>query len=99
MVEVECSHTHVDTTAGVVTMREGSNDKQVVAGTTATAGNLVQTGCKPCLRPSSAPETAIAGLPWLLLVAAGIAGVGIFLGSGDGDTTLNGGAIIVSPTR
>ncbi|MEO7539933.1 MAG: hypothetical protein ABIV21_07885 [Pyrinomonadaceae bacterium] len=99
MVEVECSHTHVDTTAGVVTMREGSNDKQVVAGTSATAGNLVQTGCKPCLRPNSAPETAVAGLPWLILVAAGIAGVGIFLGLGSGNTTLNGGAIIVSPTR
>jgi hypothetical protein len=99
MVEVECSHTHVDTTAGAVTMREGSNDKQVVAGTTGTAGNLVQTGCKPCLRPNSAPETAIAGWPWLILLAAGVAGVGIFLGTQEGDTGLNGGAIIVSPTR
>jgi len=99
MVEVECSHTHVDTTAGSVTMREGSNDKQVVAGTTGTAGNLVQTGCKPCLRPNSAPETAIAGWPWLILLAAGVAGVGIFLGTQEGDTGLNGGAIIVSPTR
>lgn len=99
MVEVECSHTHVDTTAGLVTMRDGSNDKQVVAGTSATAGNLVQTGCKPCLRPNSAPETAIAGWPWLILLAAGVAGVGIFLGTQEGDTTLNGGGIIVSPTR
>jgi hypothetical protein len=99
MVEVECSHTHVDTTAGVVTMREGTNDKQVVAGTTATAGNLVQTGCVPCLRPNSAPPVAVAGWPWLLLVAAGVAGVGIWLGTGDGDTDFNGGAIIVSPTR
>jgi hypothetical protein len=55
VVEVECSHTHVDTTSGLVTMREGSSDKQVAAGTTATAGNLSQTGCKPCLRPDSAP--------------------------------------------
>src|SRR5688572_25204420 len=54
-VEVECSHTHVDTTSGLVTMREGASDKQVAAGTNATAGNLAQTGCKPCLRPDSAP--------------------------------------------
>ena len=46
-LEVECSHTHVDTTAGLVTMREGTNDKQVAAGTTEVAGNLSQTGCKP----------------------------------------------------
>jgi hypothetical protein len=74
-VEVECSHTHVDTTAGLVTMREGSSDKQVAAGTNATAGNLAQTGCQPCLRPNSAPPVRLAGWPWLLAAAAGIAGV------------------------
>ena len=47
LVEVECSHTHVDTTTGIVTMREGTTDNQVAAGTSATAGNLAQTGCKP----------------------------------------------------
>lgn len=98
LVEAECSHTHVDTTTGIVTMREGSNDKQVVAGTSATAGNLVQTGCKPCLRPNSAPETAFAGWPWLILIAAGVAGVGIFLGGG-GDNDGDGTGVIVSPTR
>lgn len=98
LVQAECSHTHVDTTTGVVTMREGSNDKQVVAGTSAMAGNLVQTGCKPCLRPNSAPETAIAGWPWLILIAAGVAGVGIFLGGG-GDGGGDGTGVIVSPTR
>jgi hypothetical protein len=99
MVEVECSHTHVDTTAGMVTMREGTDDKQVAAGTTATAGNLVQTGCVPCLRPDSAPQVATSGMPWLILLAAGIAGVGIFLGTQEGDTEFDGGAIIVSPNR
>ncbi len=99
LVEVECSHTHVDTTAGLVTMREGTNDKQVAAGTTATAGSLSQTGCKPCLRPGSAPAVAIAGFPWLILLAAGVAGGAIFLGTKHGDTTLGGGTIIVSPTR
>src|SRR5688572_3234755 len=80
LVEVECSHTHVDATAGLVTMREGSSDKQVAAGTTATAGNLAQTGCQPCLRPNSAPPVAIAGWPWLILAAAGVAGVALLLG-------------------
>lgn len=98
-IEVECSHIHVDTTSGVVTMREGTNDKQVAAGSTAVAGDLTQAGCKPCLRPGSAPAVAIAGWPWLLLVAAGAAGAGIFFGTRNNDTTLGGGTIIVSPTR
>jgi len=99
LVEVECSHTHVDTTTGLVTMRVGANDKQIAAGTTATAGNLSQPGCKPCLRPNSAPETPIVGLPWLILLAAGVAGVAIWLGTGSGHTSTGGGVIIVSPTR
>ncbi len=99
LVEVECSHTHIDTMTGVVTMREGSNDKQVAAGTSATAGNMTQTGCKPCLRPGSAPGPAIAGMPWLILLAAGAAGVGIYLGTDNGDTSIGGGTVIVSPTR
>lgn len=97
LVQVECSHTHVDTTTGSVTMRTGSNDKQVVAGTTAVAGNLVQTGCTPCLRPNSAPGPAIAGLPWLILLAAGAAGVGIWLGTQSDDSTFGGGTVVVSP--
>ena len=99
LVEVECSHTHVDTATGLVTMRVGSNDKQVAAGTTAVAGNLSQPGCKPCLRPGSAPETAVVGLPWLILLAAGVAGVAIWLGTGHGNTHTGGGVIVVSPTR
>lgn len=97
-VEVECSHTHVDTTTGVVTLREGTSDKQVVAGTSASAGNLEQTGCQPCLRPDSAPPVRVAGWPWLLLAAAGVAGAAILLGRKN-DTTVGGGTIIVSPTR
>ncbi len=99
VIEVECSHIHVDTTSGVVTMREGTSDKMVAAGTTATAGDLTQTGCKPCLRPGSAPPVAIAGWPWLILVAAGVAGAGILFGTQHNDTTMGGGVIIVSSTR
>ena len=98
VVEVECSHSHVDTTAGAVTMREGPTDKQVAAGTSATAGNLAQTGCKPCLRPNSAPKVPVAGWPWLILLAAGAAGAAVFFGGGT-DTTIGGGTIVVSPTR
>ena len=97
-VEVECSHTHVDTMSGLVTMREGSSDKQVAAGTNATAGNLAQTGCKPCLRPNSAPPVRVAGWPWLLAVAAGIAGVVLLLGGGN-EIEPGGSVIIVSPVR
>lgn len=97
LVEVECSHTHVDTTAGMVTMREGTLDKQVAAGTSASAGNLAQTGCKPCLRPNSAPPVPIGGWPWLLLIAAGVAGAAIFIGGGNEEP--GGGVVVVSPTR
>jgi hypothetical protein len=97
VVEVECSHTHVDGLAGVVTMREGTNDKQIVAGSTATAGNLEQTGCQPCLRPNSAPPLAFAAPWWLILVAAGVVGVGILLGRKH-DTKIGGGVVVVSPT-
>lgn len=98
LVQVECSHTHVDTTTGLVTMKIGSTDKQVVAGTSAVAGNLVQKGCAPCLRPNSVPGPAVAGLPWLLLLAAGGAGVAIFLATQEDDTSGSGGPII-STTR
>ncbi len=97
LVEVECSHTHVDTTAGMVTMREGTMDKQIAAGTSASAGNLAQTGCKPCLRPNSAPPVPIGGWPWLILIAAGVAGAAILLGNNDPEP--GGGTIVVSPTR
>lgn len=98
-VEAECSHTHVDTTSGLVTMRQGTSDKQVVAGTSATAGDLTQTGCKPCMRPGSAPNVAVAGWPWLILLAAGVAGAAIFFGTRRDDTTLGGGTVVVSPVR
>ena len=103
-LEVECSHTHVDTTSGLVTMRSGNSDKQVAAGTTATAGNLSQTGCKPCLRPNSGPTTPVLGigagaLAAILIGAAAGIGAAIFLGSNDQDVTIGGGTTVVSPVR
>jgi hypothetical protein len=95
-LEVECSHTHVDTMAGIVTMREGTNDKQVVAGTNAVAGNLSQTGCQPCLRPNSAPPIPIGGW-WMLLVTAAIVPLIIF--TTPNDNTPGGDIVVVSPNR
>lgn len=103
-LEVECSHTHVDTTAGLVTMRSGSTDRQVAAGTSATAGNLSQTGCKPCVRPNSGPTTPVLGLGTgalaAILIGAGVGvGTAIFLGGNDTDVTIGGGTTVVSPAR
>ncbi len=95
-VEVECSHSHVDTAAGSVTMREGSSDRQVAAGSNATAGSLEQTGCKPCLRPNSAPPVRVGGW-WLLLAAAGVAGAAIYFTTRKDDDPIGGGPVIVSP--
>ena len=85
VVEAECSHTHVDATAGVVTLREGANDRQVAAGTSATAGNLAQTGCKPCLRPDSAPPVRFGFPWWLFLVAGGIVATTILIPGDDNE--------------
>jgi hypothetical protein len=98
VVEAECSHSHVDATSGLVTMREGSTDKQVVAGSSAVAGNLVQTGCKPCMRPGSTPGPAVAGWPWLLALAAGGV-IAVILLTGDDDLDFGGTAVVVSPSR
>ena len=100
-VEVECSHTHVDTLSGLVTMRTGTNDKQVAAGTDAVAGNLAQTGCQPCLRPGpDVPVAAIGTLPLAAILIAAAAGVGtaIIFGSSS-DTTINGTTVVVSTIR
>ena len=98
-VEVECSHTHVDTISGLVTMRSGTNDKQVAAGTDAVAGNLAQTGCKPCVRPGpDVPVASIGALPLLaILIAAGV-GVGAAVILGGNTTTTNGGGVVVVST-
>lgn len=104
-VDIECSHTHVDTLSGLVTMRSGSNDKQVAAGTDAVAGNLSQTGCKPCLRPGTVIPVPVAGIGGgaiaaILLAIAGTVGAGILLGTQGSETSTNGGGtVVVSPTR
>lgn len=102
--EVRCTQTYVETVAGLVTLRNGSTDKQVAAGTNATYGNPSQTGCKPCMRPGGGPPVAVAGLgvgalAAILLAAAGVVGAGVFLGGND-DVEIGGGTVeVISPTR
>ena len=104
VVEVECSHSHVDTMSGLVTLRSGNNDKQVAAGTDATAGNLSQAGCKPCMRPNPNPSIfPVASSGWLapmLIAVAGGAAAAILLGkNGTDDTTIGGPVTVVSGIR
>lgn len=101
--EERCTQTYVETTTGLVTLRNGSNDKQVAAGTDATYGNPSQTGCKPCLRPGTAAPVVTAGLgagaiAAILLAAAGAVGAAVLLGS-ENETEVGGGAIVISPSR
>jgi hypothetical protein len=102
--EVRCTQTFVETTTGLVTLRNGSTDKQVAAGTNATYGNPSQTGCKPCMRPGGGPPVAVAGLgagviAAILLAAAGAVGVAVFRGR-TRDIEINPAPIIViSPNR
>ncbi len=97
--DAKCSQTYVETTTGLVTMNSGSESKQVAAGMDATSGSPSQTGCKPCLRPGSAPPVRLAGIPfWPLLLLAGGAAVGaIIFTKQERDPDIP--VIVVSPTQ
>jgi hypothetical protein len=99
LVQAECSHSHIDTSAGVVTMKEGSSDKQVAAGSTAVAGDLTQTGCAPCMRAGSNPAPVFGGPLWLLGIAAVGVGLGIWAATKDDDNGGGGSGVVVSPSR
>jgi hypothetical protein len=107
VVDVECSHTHVDSVAGLVILRTGTDDKQVAAGTDAIAGSLSQTGCKPCPRPGTGttapvPTTGLGAgaILGILLALGGVVGTGVVLGTSGGTTiSSGGGTTVVSPTR
>lgn len=103
--EVRCTQTYVETISGLVSLRSGATDKQVVAGTDATFGNPSQTGCKPCLRPGVDVPLPVAGLgagaiAAILIAAIGAVGAGIYLGTNGNDVNINPNpVVIVSPTR
>ena len=98
--EARCTQTYVDTATGLVSLRSGSTNKQVAAGTDATVGNPSQTGCKPCLRPGSGISVPVAGLGLLPLLFAVPAAVGtaIFFGGGSPCTGCDH-VVTVSATR
>ncbi len=95
VVSVECAQSHLDTTSGVVTMNEGGKVQQVIAGNSAVAG-VAKAGCAPRQNSGSQPHTS--NMAWLLILAAGAAGVGIWLGT-RGEEGINGTVTVVSPTR
>jgi len=92
-LKIESSHTRVDTTKGIVTMREGSNEKQLVAGDTATSRNLDQSG-------SNSSRPAGSGHPhlpfWVFLVAGGVVATAILINASN---KKDNSTIVVSPTR
>ena len=100
--DVKCTQTYVETASGLVTLRSANTVKQVAAGSDAASGNLSQTGCKPCMRPGSAPATAIAGIGGgalaALLAAAGGAVIAAILLNDDQNITTDGNTTVVSPT-
>lgn len=105
-VGVECSHTHVNSFIGLVTMRSGTTDKQIAAGTDGVAGNPSQAGCKPCIRPGGATAPLpIAGLgigalaAILLGIGGAVVGGVVLTGKGGDGTTIGGGVVVVSPVR
>lgn len=103
-VEVCGCETQVSTVSGLVSMKQGTASKQVAAGTDATAGNINQTGCKPCTRPNPNPGVfPVAGSGWLaplLIAAAGGAAAAIFFAkNGLEDTVIGGNTNVVSGIR
>lgn len=104
IVEVECSHTHVDTIVGLVTMRTGTTDRQVAAGMEAVAGDMQNPDCKPCFRPGPAIPTPIVGvgsgvLGAILIGIAGAVITGIIVGTQGTDVNPGGSTTVTSPVR
>jgi hypothetical protein len=103
-VEICGCETQVSNISGLVTMRQGNNNKQVAAGTDATAGNINQTGCKPCVRPNPNPgvfPVASGGFLAPLMIAAIGGGVAAFFLAQNGleNTTIGGNTAVVSGIR
>ncbi len=101
--DIRCSQTFVETASGLVTLRTSSTLKLVAAGTNATSGTLNQTGCKPCMRPGSAPPVPVAGLGSgaiaAILIGVGAAAVLAFYLGRDNEITTDGQITVVSPIR
>ena len=105
--EAKCAQTLVETTAGLVTVRDGSTNKQVAAGTDASVGNPSQQGCKPCMRPNPNPGVFPVGglgsgaVAAIIAAVAGGVGAAIFFSRRDHSSIDNvGGPVsVISPVR
>lgn len=111
IVETECGRTAVNTTNGSAVLRaEGQEARQVAAGSESVAGNLQQTGCRPCVRPfpdAPFPSIGAFGIPVIIAGAAAAAlavlsgrnGVETGGAGSEGIGTGGAGFVVVSPNR
>ena len=100
-VDVECGNTVVATQTGRVELRAGTENKQVAAGSDASAG-VAQPGSR-CTRLSQAPSFGALGggaLAALLLAAGGAVVAAIIAATNDSnDFNVGGTAPVFSPSR
>jgi hypothetical protein len=96
----QCAQTFVETVSGLVTLRSGSTDKQVAAGTDASVGNPSQQGCPPCFRPNPNPGVfPVAGISsgalaaLLIAIGAGVGAAIFFAKRGDAFDDIGGGPV------
>lgn len=99
-VDVECGNTIVNTQAGRVELRAGSEVKPVAAGQEATAGQAQPgTRCSR-LRTEGMKGLSGGGLAALLLAAGGaIAAAIIAASTSNNDVNFGGPVTVISPTR
>jgi hypothetical protein len=100
-VETECGRTSVNSAVGSAILRGEGQDRQVAAGAEVVAGNLQQSGCRPCLRPDlNATFPSIGFLPVLLPILIGVGvGTALIVKNTDNNVETGGGGIVVSPRR
>lgn len=100
-VDTTCGNTNVTTQSGNVMLRADGAEKQIAAGSNATAGQA--TGGTRCSRLAGAQTTSNSlsgGALAAIILAAGGAIVGaIIAGISDNDSSIGGGTTVVSPIR
>ena len=100
-VDTTCGNTHVTTQAGNVTLRADGAEKQVAAGKDATSGPASDgTRCSRLAGAQTGSHKISGGaLAAILLAAGGAIAAAIIAGTSDNDSTIGGGATVVSPIR
>jgi hypothetical protein len=101
----KCGETSVETIAGLVTLRNGSTERQIADGMDSGAQQSPQATPTPTPTPrtpgSTPPQSGIGGgaLAALLLAAGGAIAAAILAANQDNDFDFGGNAIVISPTR